>query len=224
MSQHESVSHEEIHAIGSDDVVAYLKQHNDFFVDYPELLNELDVPHQSGAAVSLIERQVAQLRKENSRLNNEINTLLHVARENDALSENMHRLTLELLNCENRDGVVASLYESLRDHFGIDQVVILLPHAENEKTHRLFESLLKDSVPFCGQLDEEQRESIFGDDLEHGASVALLPLGEFGGQGLIALGSADPQYYHEKMGTHFLLQLSSLVSTALRHCGGEQQQ
>ncbi|MBC8519160.1 MAG: DUF484 family protein [Gammaproteobacteria bacterium] len=223
MSQHESVSHEEIHAVSGDDVAAYLEQHNDFFIDYPELLNKINVPHQSGAAVSLIERQVGQLRKENGRLNNEINTLIHVARENDALSENMHRLTLELLNCESRDGIVASLYESLRDHFGIEQVVILLPHAENEQTHKLFESLLQDSVPFCGQLDEEQRESIFGDDLEHGASVALLPLGEFGGQGLIALGSADQQYYHEKMGTHFLVQLASLVSTALRHCDGEQQ-
>jgi len=223
MSQQEPVNHEEIHDIDSDNVAAYLTKHNDFFVTYPELLNDLEVPHQSGAAVSLIERQVGQLRADNSRLKNEIHTLLHVARENDALSENMHRLTLELMNCENRDGVVASLYESLRDHFGIEQVVILLPHAENEKTHKLFEALLQDSVPFCGQLEEEQRGSIFGDDLEHGASVALLPLGEFGGQGLIALGSADSQYYHEKMGTHFLVQLSALVSTALRHCDGEQQ-
>jgi len=63
MSQQEPVNHEEIHDIDSDDVAAYLTKHNDFFVTYPELLNDLEVPHQSGAAVSLIERQVGQDKK-----------------------------------------------------------------------------------------------------------------------------------------------------------------
>lgn len=204
------------------DVVAYLREHRDFLDAHPELLAELEVAHQSGGAVSLIERQVGMLRQQNSQLKNEIRALLHVARENDALSENMHRLTLDLLQCEDPDDVVASLYESLRDHFGIEQVVVLLPHGENRETHDAFVELLHDSVPFCGQLEEEQRRILFGEELEHGASVALLPLGEFGEYGLVALGSSDPQYYHEKMGTHFLSQLSALVSTALLRCGNGQ--
>ncbi len=215
---------EEMQLVGESEVVAYLQEHTDFFASNSTLLAELEVPHRSGGAVSLIERQVEQLRRENSRLQNEINTLLHVARENDSLSESMHRLTLDLLECEDSGGVVASLYESLRDHFGIEQVVVLLPHEENRETHDAFEQMLHDSVPFCGQLEEQQREVLFGEEMEHGASVALLPLGEFGKQGLIALGSSDAQHYHDKMGTHFLVQLSALVSTALLHCGNRQHQ
>jgi hypothetical protein len=130
----------------------------------------------------------------------------------------MHRLALELLECEDHDDVIASLYESLREHFNIEQVVVLLPHGETAETHETFEEMMRDSVPFCGQLEEEQRKSLFGEGVEDGASVALLPLGEFGNQGLVALGSSDPQQYHHHMGTHFLDQLSELVSRALQHC------
>ncbi len=205
--------------ITSAQVIGWLQQHPDFFADHPLLLREMVIPHESGGATSLIERQVKLLREQNGQLQNEIRNLLHVARENHKLSDNMHHLALELLECEDHDDVIASLYESLREHFGIEQVVVLLPHGETEETHEQFEELMHDSIPYCGQLEEEQRHVLFGEEMEHGASVALLPLGEFGAQGLVALGSSDPDQYHEKMGTHFLVQLAALVSRALQRCG-----
>lgn len=220
MSQQESRSEqEETDVVSAAEVTAYLKQNPDFFESHADLLESLEIPHQSGSAVSLIERQVGVLRQKNGQLQNEIRNLLHVARENHKLSENMHHLSLELLECEDHDDVIASLYEVLREQFGIEQVVVLLPHGETEETHEQFEEMMRDSVPYCGQLEEEQRHALFGEEMEHGASVALLPLGEFGGQGLVALGSSDPQQYHEKMGNHFLVQLAALVSRSLQRCG-----
>ncbi len=200
-------------------VADWLQQHTDFFTSHPALLGEMQIPHESGGATSLIERQVKVLREQNGQLQNEIRNLLYVSRENHKLSDNMHHLALELLECEDHDEVIATLYETLRDQFGIEQVVILLPHGETEESHELFEELMRDSVPYCGQLEAEQRHALFGEEIEHGASVALLPLGEFGAQGLVALGSSDPQQYHDKMGTHFLVQLAALVSRALQRCG-----
>ncbi|MDH3326971.1 MAG: DUF484 family protein, partial [Gammaproteobacteria bacterium] len=46
-------------ACTAKDVEVYLDKHPEFFQEYPELLVELKVPHPSGGAVSLIERQVA---------------------------------------------------------------------------------------------------------------------------------------------------------------------
>ena len=205
--------------IDAEQVSSWLQQNPEFFVEQPTLLREMAIPHESGGATSLIERQVKLLREQNGQLQNEIRNLLHVARENHKLSDNMHHLALELLECEDHDDVIASLYEALREQFGIEQVVVLLPHGETEETHEQFEELMHDSVPFCGQLEEEQRHALFGEEMEHGASVALLPLGEFGAQGLVALGSSDPEQYHNKMGTHFLVQLAALVSRALQRCG-----
>lgn len=206
-------------AVTAEQIVEYLQSNPDFLDQQPALLRALEIPHQSGGATSLIERQVQLLRAQNGQLQSEIRNLLHVARENHTLSDNMHHLALELLECEDHDDVIASLYESLREHFGIEQVVVLLPHGETEETHELFEEMMTDSVPYCGQLEEEQRHALFGEEMEHGASVALMPLGEFGAQGVVALGSSDPDQYHEKMGTHFLVQLSALVSRALQRCG-----
>ena len=36
-------------------VAGYLRDHPGFFINYPDLLKELELPHDSGDAVSLIE-------------------------------------------------------------------------------------------------------------------------------------------------------------------------
>ena len=43
-------------------VRSYLLKHPDFFDKNPEVLEAIELNHESGAAVSLIERQVEQLR------------------------------------------------------------------------------------------------------------------------------------------------------------------
>ena len=48
-------------------VVDYLTAHPDFFTRHPQLLRDLSLPHDSGNAVSLIERQVELLRKQAER-------------------------------------------------------------------------------------------------------------------------------------------------------------
>jgi uncharacterized protein YigA (DUF484 family) len=46
--------------------------------------------------------------------------------------------------------------------------------------------------------------------------VALVPLGEKGSLGLLALGSPDRDRFHPGMSTEFLARLAELVSDALR--------
>ena len=46
-----------------EQVAAYLQENHHFFEAYPDLLAELSLPHESGGAVSLIERQIAVLRE-----------------------------------------------------------------------------------------------------------------------------------------------------------------
>ena len=44
----------------TDIVAKYLRKYPDFLVKHPEVLQAVKLPHESGAAVSLIERQVEQ--------------------------------------------------------------------------------------------------------------------------------------------------------------------
>ncbi len=61
----------------------YLRENPDFLEENPDVLEALQVNHSSGTAVSLIERQVEQLRASNEDLNNRLGNLVRVAAENE---------------------------------------------------------------------------------------------------------------------------------------------
>ena len=79
-------------------VLDYLKTDPEFFQRHAGLLSELKVSHESGRAVSLIERQVAILRERNMQMRRRMNELIQAAKDNDELFAKTRTLTLELLN------------------------------------------------------------------------------------------------------------------------------
>jgi uncharacterized protein YigA (DUF484 family) len=80
-----------------EEVISYLRLDPDFFQRHASLLSELNLPHESGAAVSLVERQVAILRERNMNMRRRMNELIEAAKENESLFEKIRSLTLELL-------------------------------------------------------------------------------------------------------------------------------
>ena len=70
--------------ISHEDVEAFLKDHPDFFMSRDKLLAELNLPHQSGVAISLVERQVSILRERSADQRRRLSELLDIARENDS--------------------------------------------------------------------------------------------------------------------------------------------
>ena len=57
-------------------VLNFLRQSPDFFLRHPSALSELSLPHESGQAVSLIERQIDILRERNMTMRRRMNELL----------------------------------------------------------------------------------------------------------------------------------------------------
>ena len=90
-------------------VTEYLLENRDFLKDHPEILTEMELPHEAGEAVSLIERQVGQLREQNQKLTGQLNQLIRVATDNEALMHRLHELTLELM-------VIADLLHTIVSH------------------------------------------------------------------------------------------------------------
>ena len=107
-------------------VADYLLAHPDFFERHQTLLTTLRVPHRSGAAVSLVERQVATLRQSNLQLERKLRDLVDVARSNDQLAEKVHALATRLLAAGTRAQAVGVAEELLRSSFNADQSVLVL--------------------------------------------------------------------------------------------------
>ena len=61
----------------------YLMQHTDFLQNHPDILDYLHIPHASGSAISLVEKQVDVLRERNIDMRRRLNTLTANARDND---------------------------------------------------------------------------------------------------------------------------------------------
>jgi uncharacterized protein YigA (DUF484 family) len=220
-------------ALSEDAIHDYLADNPDFFERHADLLGTLRLPHSSGAAVSLVERQVSLLRQKDLKHERKLKELLEVARANDVLAGKIHRLTLKLFAVRDLDATLAELEEALRADFDADQSILVLfgdPAAfdqiragrffraveRDDEALRAFDTFLKGRGPRCGQIRDSQRDFLFGKETDEIGSAALIPLGERSELGFLAIGSADSDRFHPGMSIDFLGRLGELVAGALR--------
>lgn len=213
-----------------ESVARFLQNNSDFFERHLPLLARLRLPHvRSGSTISLVERQVEVLREKNSSLEQKLADFVQVARTNDAIADRMHRFTRRLLRSGSRDRALQAIEAGLRQDFDSFNSVLLL--IGSERTHaderflrmlpqddphlKSFETLFASGKPRCGQIRDSQRELLFGAEANDIGSVALVPLGDKGSLGVLALGSSDRDRFHPGMSTEFLARLAELVSDAL---------
>ena len=83
----------------AESVSRYLLTHPDFFLRHPDVLRQIQVPHGSGNAVSLVEKQVSLLREQNEQTQKRLYDLIEIARQNEELARRMHALALTLMVC-----------------------------------------------------------------------------------------------------------------------------
>ncbi|MEK7191649.1 MAG: DUF484 family protein, partial [Pseudomonadota bacterium] len=110
-----------------DAVARYLEEHPDYFQRHPELLARITLNHQvGGRAVSLIERQVQVLRDQSRNLQRQLRELLGNARDNDALTDRLHRLALAMVDGRTLDDALDAAGDILRQEFQFDGARLLL--------------------------------------------------------------------------------------------------
>ena len=213
-------------------VARYLQHNAEFFERHQPLLARLRLPHaRTGATISLVERQVEVLREKQSSLEQKLAEFVRVARANDALADKVHRFTRRLLRAHTRDEVLTQVEASLREDFDAFHSAMLLisrpgtpeatgstfvrTFAADDPALKSFETLFATGKPRCGQARDSQRELLFGGEAESIGSVALVPLGDKGSLGLLALGSTDRDRFHPGMSTEFLGRMAELIADAL---------
>lgn len=203
-------------------IAEYIASHPDFFVRHPDALTAIDIPHPTGDAVSLIERQVRTLREQTAVYRRQLEDLVGVARENDALAKRLHRLTLALIETHSFDEVLNTLQDELREQFQADAVEMKLFAGNQLEAHAhelgpaLFHDFIKRGRPNCGQLDKEKLEYLFGPQAGETGSAALIPLSAPPLAGVLAIGSRDPDRFHEGKSVDFLQRLAEVVSVTLQ--------
>lgn len=211
-------------------VAAYLKANPEFLARHPELLEKLELRHSSGAAVSLIERQVEILRGKSTLLESRLSQLLDAARENESRAANVHRLARSLIRAPTLAATVTALRKCLREDFNVDDTWIgvsagSLKRHDIEGLHviepagpvaRAFENFFRTRLLECGPLDEARAKLLFPQAKALPASAAIVPLEKEKDLGMLVLASVDPQRFQPRQGRLFLDMTADLVSAAVR--------
>src|SRR3569833_215564 len=213
-----------------ESIAAYLQHNPDFFERHQALLARLRLPHvRGGSTISLVERQIEVLREKHAALEGKLDDLVRVARGNDAIADKLHRFTRRLLGARTQEDVISAIEASLREDFDARHAVLVLIGEQVDSTPRRFlrtirsddsnlksfETLFASGKPRCGQARDSQREFLFGVDANDIGSIALVPLGEKGSVGLLAIGSTDRDRFHPGMSTEFLARMAELIADAL---------
>ncbi len=211
-------------------VIQYLQQNPEVLMSYPDIFSSLAIPHKTGGATSLVERQLKLLREENLSLRAKIDELVGIARENEELNQRFHRLSLELMNTDQLHDVLAMVQDQVQTFFYTDYVCFrFLPGISDagnvlnglylDPNSGIIDSVqpwIEGRKPVCGRQDEKINRELFGPDMRIGSS-ALIPLYHARELGLLCLGSVSADRFGLAMGTIFLQQLGELVSNRLKN-------
>lgn len=210
-------------------VADYLEQTPDFFERHANLLSKLVLSHESGNAISLIERQVFVLRNKNQRLETKLFELVSLARENEKLSRNILQLVVNLLWSDDLESLLSSVVDAMRHEFQVDYASVHLItneqslcdelpqwyiHTENE-AYQSIRAAVEADKPLCGRLSKEQISCMFAEKGAEIESAALIPLVSGANIGFIGLGGQSSDRFNPTMATNFLAQIGELVSAAI---------
>lgn len=214
-------------AITAEDVAEYLQANPDFFTEHEHLLQQLTLPHDSGRAISLVERQVHLFREQRDTLRDELNGLIAIARHNDRLFTKSKRLLMQLLDADSLPELAAVLDENIRQDFGLSGASLLLfsdeahttpqgtlHYMDSRQAKETFDELLERERPLYGRLPVEYREALFRNP-DEAASAVVIPLRRQQCLGLLAIASAEEHFFDSSMGSLFLSYISDTLSRLL---------
>lgn len=207
----------------------YLFENPGFFNRHPNLVCDLQIPHKCGNAISLIERQTNLLRKKGQQAQQQLTELIQIGQENDATSQHLQGLSLQMIGITSLDELYSSLHNSLCHDFQIDTISLYLdadidsadlpasikPYHLDELKEMNLDKLLTDQ-PRCIALAPVQNDYLFDKQDNPVQSSALIPLDYNEKPGLLSLGSCDKERFHSDMDVHFLQYLARLTEKVIR--------
>ena len=194
-------------SLTADEVASYLKAHPDFFTDRDDLLASMTVPHESGNAVSLIERQVKILRDRSIESRHTLNGLLENARYNDQLFSVTRNLILTLLEEDDLAQLTTVTESSLSTQPGIDACRLNIVGASGiaSELQSRFPSLLSSKRVLTQALDKDSSTLLFPDTTPALRSAALCPVTHNNKLlAVLTIGNHGQDYFSDDLDTLFL--------------------
>ena len=216
-------------------VAAFLRKHPDFFHRHADLLLELSIPHESGKAISLPERQVAVFRERQSSLQDQIHEFIGNARNNDNLFEKTRLVVLDILRSAGFADLLNLMAERLRADFDATASALVfvsdtaggavpVTRLATASVKAALGDLFAKQRTYCGALNQVQQQLLFPGQSTPIVSAAIVPLhlpddsavrSQYG-LPLLLIGSAREQHFNSSLDTLFLDFIGEVLAARLQ--------
>lgn len=227
--------------LNDDTVSKYLIENPEFFNRKGDLLLALTIPHESGSAISLLERQVTLFRERNRELQNNINEFIFNAEENDALFEKTRIVILELLKTDNLSALSDAVDTTLKAEFAAHASRLFfitddskpMPGAgvrtlDIKPTRETLGKLFDKKRTFCCELVPAQAKLLFPDTKKEILSAAVIPVhlpealrDEKGvGMPILVIGSDKHNHFNSSLDTLFLDFIGEILAAHITRMVG----
>ena len=198
-------------------IEAWLESTPDFFARHPTLLTSIELPVDTGPAISLHQYQVRLLREDKARLTQQLSTLLKNVKTNHKIHSDLLALSGDMIKLAQDGADLETSLEALNRHFSLFSVK-LIDKEKQAKHFKLVKAVLGKHESIC--QDEPAAallEALFGDDAPAVMSIAIVNVKQ--GKKCVAqlvLAADSKKRFQPGMGGEFLKLLAQLVSR-LRH-------
>jgi uncharacterized protein YigA (DUF484 family) len=199
-----------------DSILQFLRDHPEFLEANAAAIAKINIPHpDSGRAISINERQLLSLRERCRHLETQLAEWIEAARGNDARSDRMHRLVLQVLAAAP-EGRIDAMLDGLRHQFDIPWVHLAAGGAEVET---LADQPGAATAPGCGPVSGERASRLAELAGQSIGSVAWVPLDTTHGKRVLMLGSAEAGRFPADSGTQYLQRLGEMLKVLLDGAG-----
>lgn len=205
-----------------EDVVNYLSQHPDFFLNHPEVLAQLHVHHQNKGVVSLTQLQIQQYRDKIKSLKKQLDIIIANAKRNETIYKTYADVNLSIAKSQSFDELEKTLNDELCSALGLSVIHIYPLQGSKIATGKLMPELqqrafldkkLNAQGFYFGRLGQNEKQVLFPE--QHAESVALVSIGETKPIALLAIASNDAMHFTPDMDTMLIQYLRDFLSFQL---------
>lgn len=221
---------DEQNRLTADDVIGWLKEHPDFFRNYPEALDALDPdkPQQDKGIADFHYYMVKRLRADRDSVMKSAREIVETTRANMSNQARINMAVLMLLEARGFDEFIRTLTMDIAPILDIDIISLIIetegnviPHIDLAGVRAVGTGtvdLFTKERPVVLESGVRGYEELYGGGAGLVKSQALLRLGFVPGgpPALIAFGSRNPDMFREGQGTELVIFLGRVVERCFR--------
>jgi len=194
-------------------ISAALKARPDFFSRHPDCLAAMDLPVDTGPAISLHQYQVRLLREDKARLSEQLGALVKNVKTNHKIHADLLTLSGEMIKLAQQGADLQTSLDALSKHFSLFAVK-LIDREKQAKHFKQIKSVMAKQDSLCqDEPDTALLEALFGDDAPAVQSLAIVNVKQSKRcVAQLVLAADSKKRFQPGMGGEFLKLLAQLVA------------